>query len=180
MAHFIPSETVAELFIGNMSKHVDFLKSLSQIKIQNSRLTPGSLCLRLWKQSCNSAQLFIQRRIDKQNVWTRLSRWCWGTTMKIIWMLGESTSPFSNLLTAVKDTLQRESRYSHYFLEETLIDRCQLSIGALNHKLRLLRPCWNLFTLLVLTQETACSLHRRNKPSFKMNIGSLVIYTLET
>jgi len=47
--------------------YMDFPRSLSQIAIQNSRLSSGNLCSRLWKPSYDSAQLFIQRRIDKQN-----------------------------------------------------------------------------------------------------------------
>jgi len=71
---------------------MDFQRSLSQIVLQNAFLSSGSLCLRLWKPSYDSAQLWIQRRMDKHNAWTRFLRLCWGATLKIIWILGPSTS----------------------------------------------------------------------------------------
>jgi len=159
---------------------MDFPRLLSQIVIQNSRQSCGSLCSRLWKPSCDSAQLFIQRRIHKQNVWTRLLTLCWRTALKMIWTLGPSTSPSLNFTTTLQDTLLLESLHSHWFMEETPIRRYPLPLMSLNHKWTLLRPCWSLFILPELMQKTACPLHRHNKPNFTLNTGILVVSTLET
>ena len=159
---------------------MDFPRSLSQIVIQNSRLSYGSLCPRLWKPSCDSAQLFIQRQMDKQKLWTKLLRLCWGTRLTIYWTLGPSTSPLLNLLGTLQDTLLLESPHSNWFMGKTVIHRYLSPIVALNHKWTLLRPCWNLFMQTGLIQKTACPLHRHNKPSFRVNTGNLVISTLET
>ena len=162
------------------SNCTDLPRILSQIVIQNSRLSSGSLCSKLWKPSCDSAQLFIQRRMDKQNVWTRLLRLCWGTTLKMIWTLGPSTSIFLDLSTALQHTMLLGSQHSHWFIEENPIHRYLLLLVPLNHKWTLLRPCWSLFMLPGLMPKTASPLHRHGKPNIRINAGSLVISTLKT
>ena len=97
----------------------DFPRSLSQIVIQNSRLSSGSLCSKLCKPSCDSAL----RRMEKQIPRNRLLRWCWGATLNIIWILGIRTFAFSNLPTALQDTLLWWSRLSHWSIKQTLIHR---------------------------------------------------------
>ena len=112
---------------------MDFPRSLFLIGIQNSRLSSESLCSRLCKPNCDSAQLSIQKPMDKHNAWTRLLRLCWGTTLKITWILG----PNSRICLQIFRTL------------------CYWKVSILTG--------WCLFTLPGLMQKNACPLNRHKR-----------------
>ena len=82
MAHFIPLKQLLSFSLRESSRYMDFPRSLPRIVIQNSVLSSGCLCSTLWKRSCDSGQVFIQIRIDKQNVSTTLLRLCWATAFE--------------------------------------------------------------------------------------------------
>jgi len=165
MAHFTPTQTVAdavkvaELFIEN----IFMLHRLPKIIISDRDPKFSSkfwkTLFKTQKTSCDSAQLFIQRRMQKQNAWTRLLRLCWRTTLKIIWMLHVPILEF-----AYNSARYSANGTSPFSLISGINPDSPISFALRSAE----------------SQEAACPLNRHNKPSFWMNTGSLVISTLET
>jgi hypothetical protein len=157
------------------SNYMDVPKLLSQIVIQNSRLTSGSFCSRLWKPSCDSAPFHTETYGQTE----RLNQ-----TLEIMLKLYvedhlNTWTKYLPILEFAYNSATGKSPLSLVY-EKTPIHRYHLLVVPLNNKWTLQRPCWSLFMLSGLMQKTACPLHRHNKPNFRMNTGSLVILTLET
>jgi hypothetical protein len=148
MAHFIPTQRVAWLFkvakllIEKISKlHGLSMIIFLDIEIQNSGLSSRSLCSRNWKLSCDSEQL---SETDGQTE-------CLNQTLDV--MLRHHVEDHLIRLQ-LRKTFCYEKVAILTGLWKTLIHRHLLSLAALNHKWTLLRPCWNLFRLLVLCTST--------------------------